>query len=180
MSPQPAVPLRTAPCSSGVARARPTVLRQLCLPLRGAWALTSVSEGSCSTSSNENLDTVVSELVDTMAMQLSSLEANQAERIATYDPAVFTPQIRRRLAAEMDSDCVHLHDGVRDHPKSSQAKPLVLFGMCPTSSRHHGSNSTPRALWPGDASASRYNHGARRWGCTSRHGYQELLHCGTQ
>jgi hypothetical protein len=88
-------------------------------------AATQESEGSCSTSSNENLDTVVSELVDTIVMQLSSLEANQAERIATYDPAVFTPQIRRRIAAEMDSDCVHLHDGVHDHPKSSQAKPLV-------------------------------------------------------
>jgi hypothetical protein len=58
-------------------------------------------------------------------MQLSSLDANQAERIATYDPAVFTPQIRRKLASEMDSDYVHLYDGVHDHPKSSQAKPLV-------------------------------------------------------
>jgi hypothetical protein len=58
-------------------------------------------------------------------MQLSSLAANQAERIATYDPAVFTPQIRHKLAAEMDMDPVHLHDGVHNHPKSSQAKPLV-------------------------------------------------------
>jgi hypothetical protein len=41
------------------------------------------------------------------------------------DPAVFTPQIRRKLAAEMDSDYVHLHDGVHYHPKSSQAKLLV-------------------------------------------------------
>jgi hypothetical protein len=88
-------------------------------------AATQVSEGSCSTSSNENLDTVVLELIDTIAMRLSSLEAHQAEGIAAYDPAVFTPQIRRRLAAEMDPDCVHLHDGVHDHPKSSQAKLLV-------------------------------------------------------
>ena len=56
-------------------------------------------------SSEENQDTVVSELVDTIAMRLSYLEANQAEGIATYDPAVLTPQIRRKLAAEMDSDC---------------------------------------------------------------------------
>jgi len=81
-------------------------------------------EGSCSISSKENQDTVVSDLVDTIAMQLSSLEANQAEGIATYDSAVLTPQIRRKLAAEMDSDCAHLHDGVRDHPKSLQAKSL--------------------------------------------------------
>ena len=75
-------------------------------------------------SSEENQDTVVSELVDTIAMRLSSLEANQAEGNATYDPAVLTPQIRRKLADEMDSDCAHLHDGVCDHPKSLQAKPL--------------------------------------------------------
>ena len=61
----------------------------------------------------------MSDLVDTITSQLSSLDANQAERIATYDPAVFTQQIRRKLAAEMESDYVHLHDGVHDHPKSS-------------------------------------------------------------
>jgi hypothetical protein len=83
-------------------------------------------KGSCSISSNlkENQDTVVSDLVDTIAMQLSSLEANQAEGIATYDPAVLTPQIRSKLAAEMDSDRAHLHDGVCDHPESLQAEPL--------------------------------------------------------
>ncbi len=82
-------------------------------------------DGSCSTSSNENLDTVVSDLVDTITMRLSSLDANQVERFATDNSAVFTPQIRRTLAAEMEMDYVHLHDGVHGHPKSSQAKPLV-------------------------------------------------------
>ncbi len=47
-------------------------------------AATQVSEGSCSTSSNENLETVVSELVDTIAMRLSSLDANQASREDCY------------------------------------------------------------------------------------------------
>jgi hypothetical protein len=78
----------------------------------------------CSISSKENQDTVVSDLVETIAMQLFSLEANQAEGTATHDSAVFIPQISRNLAAEMDSDCAHPHDGVRDHPKSLQAKSL--------------------------------------------------------
>jgi hypothetical protein len=81
-------------------------------------------EGSCSISSKENQDTLVSDLVDTLTMQLFSLEAIQAEGTATHDSAVFTPQISRDLAAEMDSDCAHPHDGVRDHPKSLQAKSL--------------------------------------------------------
>jgi hypothetical protein len=81
-------------------------------------------EESRSSSSKENQDTVVSDLVDTITMQLFSLEAIQAEGTATHDSAVFTPQISRNLAAEMDSDCAHPHDGVRDHPKSLQAKSL--------------------------------------------------------
>jgi hypothetical protein len=81
-------------------------------------------EEPCSISSKENQDTVVSDLVDTITMELFSLEAIQAEGTATHDSAVFTPQIRRSLAAEMYSDCAHLHDGVRDHPKSLQAKSL--------------------------------------------------------
>jgi hypothetical protein len=90
-------------------------------------AATQVWDGSCRISSNQNLDTVVSDLVDTITMQLPSLDAipSQAERIVTDNPAVFTLQIRRKLAAEMDMDRVHLHDEVHNHPKSSQAKPLV-------------------------------------------------------
>jgi hypothetical protein len=92
-------------------------------------AATQVSEGCCRINSNQNLDTVVSDLVDTITMQLSSLDANQAERIATDNPAVFTPQIRRKLAAEMDMDPVNLHDKVHNHPNSSQAKPLVRCSL---------------------------------------------------
>ena len=80
-------------------------------------AATQASQGSCRISSNQNLDAVVSDLVDTITMQLSSLDANQA--------AVTTQQARSKLAAEVEMDYVHLHDGVHNHPKSSQAKPLI-------------------------------------------------------
>ncbi len=40
---------------------------------------------------------MVSDLVDTFTMQLSSLDAIQAERIATDKHVVFTLQIRRKL-----------------------------------------------------------------------------------
>jgi hypothetical protein len=86
-------------------------------------------EESHSTSSTENQDTLVSDLADTIAVQLTSLEAIQAEGTATHDSAVLTPQISRNLAAEMDSDCAHLHDGVRDHPKSLQAKSLERHSL---------------------------------------------------
>jgi hypothetical protein len=88
-------------------------------------AATQVLERSCKICSNQNLNTVLSDLADTITMQLSCLDANQAERIAIDKPAVFTPQKRHKLAAEMDMDPVHLHDEVDNHPKSSQAKPLV-------------------------------------------------------
>jgi hypothetical protein len=95
-----------------------------------------VSDGSCSISSNQNLDTVVSDLVDTITMQLSFLDAIQAEWIATDNPAVFTLQIRRKLAAEMDMDPMHLHDEVRNHPKRSKAKPLVRHSHLDVSNVH--------------------------------------------
>jgi hypothetical protein len=43
-------------------------------------------------------------------MQLSSLDANQADGSVADNPAVFTQQVRRKLAAEIDMDYVHLHD----------------------------------------------------------------------
>jgi hypothetical protein len=58
-------------------------------------------------------------------MQLSSLDVIQVERIATDNPAVFTPQLRCKFAdlAKMDMDSVHLHDE-GTQPPQSQAEPL--------------------------------------------------------
>ncbi len=62
---------------------------------------------SCRRGSNEKQDT---DVLNTITMQLSSLDANQADGIVADNPAVFTQQVRRKLAAEIDMDYVHLHD----------------------------------------------------------------------